>query len=453
MSERARDLADVAPDADTLRRQRRGWYFYGWASHAFPTTVVAVFMGRYLEAVASTAAGGADGRVHLLGIPVRPGSLFAYLISLSTALLVILMPVVGAVADRTGRKREIMLGFGWLGAGACVLMWFVRGGRWPLGALLFFVAFLSYSCAIVVFHSMLVDLAEPAERDRVSSFGWALGYLGGGVLLAGNFVVSFLIDDRAVVARLSLASAGVWWAAFAVVPFVALRGRLGSARPVRPADGPVLLAGFRQLAATIRRLRGFPVTLAFLVAFLVYNDGIQTVVTLSAQYGQSELRLSEPVLLSAILLVHFLAFAGALLLGWLARFHGAKRVVLGSLVVWTLVVVGAYFLAAGSILQFYGFAVVVALVLGGSQALSRSMFSHLVPRGEEAEYFGLYEVSNSGTSWLGPLIFGLALQNTGSYRTALVSLVVFFVAGFALLAAVPIRRGILAVGNTPPDRL
>lgn len=442
-----------APDESVLRRQRRGWYWYGWASHVFPTTVVTVFMGRYLEAVAEVASGGADGRVHLFGIPVRPGSLFPYLVSISTVLLVVAMPVVGAIADRTGRKRELLIGFGWLGAAACVLMWFVRGGNWILGAFLFFVAYVAYSCAAVVFHSMLIDLSEPVERDRVSSFGWAFGYIGSGLLLALNFVFSFLTDDKKLVARLSLSSAGIWWALFLLVPFIALRGRLGTSRAVRPTDGHVLVAGFRQLGRTLRRLRTFPITLAFLIAFLVYNDGIQTVVTIAAQYGDSELHLSESVLLSAILLVQFVAFGGALLLGWMARFWGAKRVVLGSLVVWTVMVVGAYFLKANAPLQFYGFAVVIALVLGGSQALSRSMFSHLVPRGEEAEYFGLYEVSDSGTSWLGPLLFGIALQNTGSYRTALFSLIVFFVAGFLLLAWVPVRKGIAAVGNTPPARL
>ncbi|MBI3688158.1 MAG: MFS transporter [Actinobacteria bacterium] len=446
-------MAPATPQPGVVRRQRRGWYWYGWASHAFPTTVVTVFMGRYLEAVAAVAAGGTDGRVHLFGLPIRPGSLFPYLISAATAVLVLLMPMVGAVADRTGRKREILLGFGYAGALACVLMWFVRGGNWVLGATLFAIAYIAYSCAIVVYHSLLIDLSEPDQRDRVSSFGWAFGYIGSGVLLALNFGFSFMIDDRALVARASLASAGLWWAAFALVPYVALRGRIGSARPPRPTEGPVLLAGYRQLRQTFGRLRGFRITLLFLLAFLVYNDGIQTVTTLAAQYGQSELKLSEATLLSAILLVQFLAFAGALLLGWLARYLGAKRVVLGSLVGWTAVVVGAYFLPVGGVLPFYGFAVLVALVMGGSQALSRSMFSHLVPAGEESEYFGLYEVSDSGTSWLGPLLFGLALQNTGSYRTALVSLVVFFVAGFLLLARVPVREGILAVRNTPPARL
>ena len=172
----------------------------------------------------------------------------------------------------------------------------------------------------------------------------------------------------------------------------------------------------------MRHMRGFPLTLAFLVAFLIYNDGIQTVTTVAAQYGDKQLQLSDTVLLTAILLVQFVAFAGALWLGRLAGRFGAKRVVLGSLVVWIGCVGVGYFLQPGVIWQFFALAIVIALVLGGSQALSRSLFSRMIPAGAEAEYFAFYEISDSGTSWLGPLVFGLTYQNTGSYRGALVSL-------------------------------
>lgn len=449
----------VAADAGTLRRQRRGWYWYAWASHTFPTTVTTVFMSRYLTSVAETAAGGRNGRIHVLGVPVAPGSLFVYLVSFSTVLLVVLMPMTGAWADRTGRKRELLLGFGYAGAVSCVLMWFVRGGNWQLGSVLYFAAFVAYSCAIVVYHSMLCDLAGPGERDRVSSRGWAFSYVGGGVLLAVNFGFTFLIDDRAVVARLSLMSAGLWWAVFALVPLVALRGPLGGVERAGRATGAaapagsMFVAGFSQLGRTLRRIRRFPLTVFFLVAFLVYNDGIQTVTTVAAVYGDKELRLGESTLLSAILLVQFVAFGGALLLGRLAGWFGAKRVVLGSLVGWTAVVFLAFGMRAGDPVEFFGVAVLIAVVLGGSQALSRSLFSHLVPAGEEAEYFGLYEVSDGGTSWLGPLLFGLAFQTTGSYRSALFSLVVFFVVGFVLLAMVPVRQAIAAAGNAAPARV
>jgi MFS transporter, UMF1 family len=197
-------------------------------------------------------------------------------------------------------------------------------------------------------------------------------------------------------------------------------------------------------------LRRFPLTLLFLVAFLIYYDGISTVTTLSADYGQKELRLGETTLLSAILLVQFTGFGGALLLGRFAERWGAKTVIAASLVVWIGVVVAVYFLQAGNALQFYAVALVLSIVLGGTQALSRSLYSSMIPKGKEAEYFSLYEISSSGTSALGPLLFGLTLQNTGSYRTAIFSLVVFFVAGLAVLLTVNVPKAIRAAGNTPP---
>jgi UMF1 family MFS transporter len=319
--------------------------------------------------------------------------------------------------------------------------------------LLFVIAFLGYSCATVVNYALLIEVAGSAERDRVSSVGWALAYVGGGLLLAADFVLSLFLHDKALLARISLCSAGVWWALFNIRPWQLLRGLPRPAATEARKNEPVLLAGFRQLGRTLAELRRYRLTLAFLIAFLVYNDGIQTVTTVAAQYGDKELQLNDTVLLSAILLVQFVAFGGAVWLGRLAERFGAKRVVLGSLVVWLLLVLAAYFVQAGVAWQFYLLAIAIAVVLGGSQALSRSMFSRLIPRGCEAEYFGFYEVSDSGTSWLGPLIFGLAYQLSGSYRSALVSLVAFFVLGFVLLLRVPLRRAIEQAGNVAPERV
>ncbi|HEU5269056.1 MAG TPA: MFS transporter [Jatrophihabitans sp.] len=451
LSEPAGRAELTGPNPELLARQRRGWYLYGWASHVFPTIVVTVFMGRYLTSVAENAV-GEHGRVHLLGIPVAPGSLFAYLVSAGTVLLVLAMPLVGAVADRTGAKRELLLGFGWLAAACCIGLITVSGTDWQLGAVLFELAFLGYSCATVVNYALLVDVSGPGERDRVSSFGWAFSYVGGGILLAADFVLSLFLTDKAWLARISLCSAGVWWASFNLLPWRLLRG-LPRRQPDLPAGDSSLLAGFRQLRRTLAELRNYPITLAFLIAFLVYNDGIQTVTTVAAQYGDKQLGLSDSVLLSAILLVQFVAFGGALWLGRLADRHGARRVVLGSLLAWLLLVLLGYLLTPGAAWQFYLLAVGIALVLGGSQALSRALFSRLIPAGREAEYFGLYEISDSGTSWVGPLVFGLTYQLSNSYRNALVSLVLFFVVGIALLVRVPLAEGIRQAGNTLPDRL
>ena len=240
------------------------------------------------------------------------------------------------------------------------------------------------------------------------------------------------------------------FALFAIIPLFLLRNAPRNAHQRERIQGGVLLAGFRELGSTFRNARHFPMTLLFLIAYLVYYDGITTVTTLSADYGQEELRLGSNTLLTAILIVQFAAFGGALLLGRLAQVWGAKRVIAGSLVVWIGVVGAAYFVQAGAVFQFYALALVLSIVLGGSQALSRSLYSSLVPAGKEAEYFSVYEISSSGSSALGPLLFGLTLQNTGSYREAILSLVVFFIVGLGLLLPLNLRRAVEAAGNVLP---
>jgi MFS transporter, UMF1 family len=452
----AQQPTDAQPlTATDRRREQRAWYWYDWANSVFTTTVVTVFLGPYLSDVAETAAGGPDGTLHPLGIPVDPDSLFPYVVSLSVLLQVVLLPLVGAIADRTQRKRELLAGFAYLGSLATAGLFFVSGGRYLLGAALFLVANMSFGASIVVYYSFLPEIATPDERDAVSSRGWAFGYLGGGLMLALNLALFLnaealgLTDGEAV--RICLLSAGAWWALFTLIPVRRLRRHQRPAAPVAGA-GP-LAAGFGQLVATLRAARAYRMTLLFLVGYLLYNDGIQTVIALAAQYGSRELDLDDTVLISTILMVQFVAFGGALLFGRLAGRYGAKRPLLASLAVWVAVLCVAYSLRQGSAAQFYALGAVIGVVLGGSQALSRSLFSQMIPRGKEAEYFGIYEITDKSTSWLGPLLFGLAYGLTESYRVAIFSVVAFFVVGFVLLLLVPMRRAILAAGNSPPHVL
>ncbi|MGY1772615.1 MFS transporter [Blastococcus sp. SYSU D00813] len=443
-------MSTAAAADPALRRERGGWYSYDWAMSVFNTSVTTVFLGPYLKEIADEAV-GEDGDLRLLGLTVPTGSWFSYVLSASVLLQVLVLPLTGAVADRSGRKRELLGGFALLGALATTGLFFVADGRWLLGGVLFVVANISFGAATVVYYSWLPDLAGPDERDAVSSRGWAVGYVGGALLLAvhlGLFLGAGslgLTEGQAV--RICLASAGLWWGTFALLSVSRLRNR-----PVREA-GVVPGSGFRQLATTLRGMRAFPLTLWFLGAYLLFNDGVQTVISLSATYASEELDLGQDVLTGAILMVQVVAVAGALGLGRLAARYGAKRVVLGALVAWIGVLLAAFWLQAGAVAQFYALAAVIGLVQGGTQALSRSLFSQLIPAGKEAEYYGFYEISDRGTSWLGPLAFGLTYQLTGSYRYAIVSLVVFFVAGFVLLALLPMRRAVLAAGNTPPERL
>lgn len=446
----ARETATGATALADRKREQRGWYFYDWACSVYSTSVLTVFLGPYLTSVAKAAA-DADGFVHPLGIPVRAGSFFAYTVSLSVLLSVFVMPLAGAAADRSGRKKPLLALSAYIGAAATTGLFFLEGDRYLLGGLLLVVANASLAVSMVLYNSYLPQIAPPEERDAVSSRGWAFGYAAGALVLVVNLVLylnhdSFGVSESTSV-RICLASAGVWWGAFTLVPLRRLRDRSAGSAPGGASPG------LRQLVATVKDMRRHPLTLSFLLAYLVYNDGVQTVISQASVYGSEELGLEQSTLIVAVLLVQILAVVGALAMGRLARAYGAKRTILGSLVAWTLTIGAGYFLPSGAPTWFFLLAVGIGLVLGGTQALSRSLFSHLVPAGKEAEYFSAYETSDRGMSWVGPLVFGLAYQLTGSYRDAIVSLVAFFVIGFVLLARVPVRQAVRDAGNPVPARI
>lgn len=457
------DVGAVAA-AGERRREQRGWYFYDWANSVFSTSVITVFLGPYLTDIAEAAA-DPDGFVRPLGIPVRAGAYFAYVVSASVLLSVLVMPLAGAIADRTGRKKALMGVFAYTGAAATTAMFFVGGDRYLLGGALLIVANVAFAASVVLYNAFLPQIAEPHERDAVSSRGWAFGYAAGALMLVANLAL-FLGHDavgvtKGMAVRICLASAGLWWAGFTIVPLLRLRDRVdgaagaatvAAAGTVKARSG-ALRQGWRQLADTVRDMRRYPLTLGFLLAYLIYNDGIQTVISQASVYGSEELDLDQTTLIAAILLVQVLAVFGALLLGRLAARYGTHRTVLGSLVAWTITLAAGFFLPAGRPVGFFLLAAAIGMVLGGSQALSRSLFSHLVPRGKEAEYYSVYEVSDRGTSWLGPLLFGLTYQLSGSYRDAIISLVVFFAIGFVLLLRVPMRRAVTAAGNPVPETI
>ncbi|MFD7827980.1 MFS transporter [Kitasatospora sp. NPDC059803] len=443
---------------------RFGWYINDWANAAFSATVLTVFLGPYLTTVAKNAADAA-GDVHPLGLSVRAGSFFPYTVSFSVLLSVAAMLLTGTVADRTGRHKELMCGFAYVGAVATMGMFLLDGDRYLLGGALLVVANIAYAVSVALSYAYLPGLATPDERDAVSSKGWAYGYAGGGLLLIANLALFQGHDalglSSGTAVRICLASAGLWWALFTIVPMLRLPSRAGAAPdrivavPDRPAATPDRPAAgsLRELARTLRGMRQYPLTLLYLGAFLCYNDGIQTVVSQASLYGSEELGMDQTTLVAAVLLVQIVAIGGALLLGRIARRYGAKRTVLGSLVGWVATLALGYLMPAHQPVWFFALACMIGLVLGGSQALSRSLFSHLIPAGREAEYFSVYKVSDRGTSWMGPLVFGLAYQITGSYRSAIISLLVFFLIGFVLLLKVPVRRAIEAVGNPVPERL
>ena len=447
------------PRKDTAHQ--RAWYWYDWANSAYVTTTLTVLMAPYLTVIAKKAACPTQpsdvaclNHLSVVGIPVDPGSLVFYVLTVSTILSTIVLIFIGALADRSPRPVRLFGAFAWAGAAAASAMFLVSGDNWKLGVLLLIVANLCLGSSLVIYDGLLCRIAGPDERDRVSSRGWAWGYLGGGLLLALN--LGLLTLDKQIgisqgtAVRISLLSAGLWWGVFTIIPVVGLRDLRGAPQTGSSDRAGVISGSLAQLASTFRELRGYRQTMLFLLAYLFFNDGIQTVITASSVYGAEELKFSSSQLIEIILLVQFVAFIGALLFGRLAGRFGAWRVVLSSLVIWTFVVTMAFFVPAGEFLIFAGLAVLIGIVLGGSQALSRSMYSQLIPRGREAEFFSLYQAMERGTSWFGTLVFGLVHQFTHSYRWAIIALIVFFVAGGLILSRVRMREGIVAAGNEVP---
>jgi UMF1 family MFS transporter len=448
---------DQAPIND--KREIFGWAMYDWANSAFSATVGTVFLAPYVASLARSAAEAAGtGTVPFFGLPVAPDSFLPYCISLSVGLQVLFLPILGAIADYSHIRKLMMQIFASFGAIVTILLFLVTGGLWWLGGVLFILANLAFGAAVVFYNAYLPDIASEDQRDRVSSFGWAMGYLGDAILLALNLAFFQFHEQLGVptelAIRINLASAGVWWLGFSFITWARLRPR--HARRQLPAQETYISMGFKQLGQTFKEMRNFPETLKFLGAYFLYNDGIQTVIAISSTFAaapliQGGLELTTGDLIKVILLIQVVAFFGALFWGRLAKWISAKRAVIVSLVIWAGVVIYAYFglKGEGRLLEFTLLGVVIAIVLGGSQAISRSLFAQMIPKGREAEFYSFYEVSERGTSWTGPLVFGLANQIFGSLRYGILSLIFYFIAGLIVLPLVNVKKAIDDVKNYP----
>jgi MFS transporter, UMF1 family len=442
-------IADLSP---LLRaNNQKAWYWYDWANSAYFTTVATVLFAPYIIAIAKEAA--VENRISLLGIPVAPGSLPSYLLTFSTLLSALLLPVLGAMVDRSGNKRGLLGLFAWTGAAFASLLFFCKGDNWEIGALAFVGANLCIAASLVVNDSILPQISLESERDRVSSRGWAFGYLGGGLLLVINLAVFTFHESLGMsegfAVRVSMLSAALWWACFTLIPFFRLRDLPPPDRS--PQTGGLVSQSFGQLGQTLREMRNYPVAITFLIAYLFFNDGIQTVIFSSSTYGSEELGFGQTVLIGTILIVQFVAFGGALLFGRMAAVIGAKRTILAGLVGWSVIVTVALILPEGQLVPFFLMAFGIGIVLGGTQALSRSYFSLFIPRGKEAEFFSFYHAVDRGTSWFGTLLFGVVYQLTDSYRPAVFVLVIFFILGGLFLAKVDTAKGIADAGNSRPS--
>jgi UMF1 family MFS transporter len=436
-----------------------GWIIYDWANSVFFTTVVGVLIGEYLTTLAQSAV-GENGTILALGGQnlITSKSLYSYSVGLSVFLQVFFLPVMGAIADYTHLKKTFMAVFCYAGAFACCLLFFIGGETYLLGCVFFIVSNLCAGASIVFYNSYLTDITTEDRRDKVSSWGFAAGYASGVLMLIAN--LAFLKTSGSIgistdlAVRICLLTSGLWWAGFSLITFQLLKRR----QPARvvPAGSNYLSAGLGELVATFRELFRLKHTALFLSAYLLYNDGIQTVINSAGLFLSQELFVAKgletdrSVLLIAYIIAQFVAFFGAVIFERISHFTNAKTAILISLIIWSTVVIYAYgFL--DNFFQAYVMSGAIGLVLGGSQALSRSLFSQMIPTGRESSFFGIYEISERGTSWIGPIVFGTVAMLSDSYRPAILALIFFFVGGSILLYFVDTERAIHEAGNVTPD--
>ncbi len=453
---------DIAVQLNPPKNDKKeifGWLAYDWANSVFFMTVLGVLIGQYITVLAQKAV-GENGAIFTLGgyELVTAKSIFNYSVGLSVFLQIFFLPVMGAIADYTQLKKTFMAFFCYLGTVACCLLFFVEGSLYLMGCVLFIVSNLSAGASIVFYNSYLNDITTEDKRDRVSSWGFAGGYISGALVLFANLIFLQKAESLGVstgmAVRICLLTAGIWWGAFAIITFTLLKNR----HPARIApDGKnLILAGFGELIETFRELFKLKHTLHFLIAYLLYNDGIQTVITSSSIFLSQELfvtkgiEIDNTVLVIAFLIAQVVGFFGAIVFERIAHFTSSKTAILVSLVIWSCIVIYAYgFLQ--TLTQAYVMSGAIGFVLGGSQALSRSLFSQMISIGRESSFFGIYEISERGTSWLGPIVFGLVAQLTNSYRPAILALIVFFVLGSIILFLTDTTQAIHEAGQHTPE--
>jgi len=413
--------------SDSSRRAQLGWALYDWANSAFATTVVAGFFPIFFKTYWS-----ADYAPETSTLQLGVGS------ALASLLVLFLAPSLGAIADRSRRKKPGLAVATGVAVVATAALFGVGQGQWLLALTLFVLASIGFFLAIVFYDSLLVDVCGQDEYDRVSALGYGLGYLGGGVLLALNVAMTlspetFGLADRAAAVRWSFLSVALWWALFSLPVFLFVSER-------RDADTPAAMTavreGLAELRHTARRILGEREVLLFLLAYWLYIDGVHTIIRMAVDFGLN-LGFGQNSLITALLLVQFIGFPAAIAFGWLAQKWDTKKAIYLGLAVYAGITAWGYFLAYEW--QFYVMAAVIGLVQGGVQSLSRSYFARLIPEGKSGEYFGIYNMMGKFAAVIGPLLVGVTAAATGSARLSILSILVLFVAGGFLLTRVDAR--------------
>ncbi|MCL4562498.1 MAG: MFS transporter [Chloroflexi bacterium] len=411
------------------KRAIRAWTMYDWANSSFATTIMAAVLPVYYASVAGANLPGNMATVY-----------WAYTTSISLLLAAVISPILGAMADFRGSKKRLLTIFVFLGVAGTALLYFVRTGDWLLASLFFIFGDIGFAGANVFYDSLLPHVATSEEIDQVSTRGYAMGYLGGGILLAINLAMIMLAPKEltGLMSRLSFLSVALWWLIFTIPLWRYVREPPHRVLAGEEGKSPVTVS-FKRLATTFREIVTYRELFKFLVAFWLYNDGIGTIIKMATIYG-AEIGIGQTTLIGTLLMVQFVGIPFAFLFGWLAKKIGAKQSIYLSLLVYTCIAIGGYFMTREW--QFWALGVAVATVQGGSQALSRSLFGRMVPKSKSAEFFGFFSVSEKFAGIIGPFVFGLVGQIVGHSRLSIVSLVIFFAIGALLLTRVDEKAGI-----------
>jgi len=426
-----------------LNRAKFAWCMYDWANSAFATVILAAVLPVYFASL--VPAGGVP--VFWSSAPVPATAFWGYTVSLSMALVALAAPAMGNLADRRSWRRPLLILFCIIGALATAALALAGPGCYLLAAGLFVIANVGFAAGNIFYNAFLPSLATGSEADRLSAKGFAYGYVGGGLMLLIAFILIqqhawFGLPDQGVATRLGFLLTGAWWLGFALPTFAWVRDT-----DLPSLHGPALKTP-RDYLRAINDLRRYPDLARFLVAFLLYNDGIQTIIAVSAIFAREELGLGTGTILGCFLMIQFVATPGALLFARLAERYGARGAVLISLAIFTAI--SGYAATMRSASEFWLLGGAVAIVLGGSQAISRSLFASMVPPQRSAEFFSFYAISAKFASIFGPLVFALIIDLTGSNRIAILALAAFFVVGMVLLFRVDAERGRALAGEQSP---
>jgi UMF1 family MFS transporter len=408
-----------------------GWCMYDWANSAFATVVLSAVLPVYFASL--VPAEGARITFPGFSRTFQATSLWGYSVSLSMLIVAVTSPYLGTLADRLNLHRRFLFAYCLAGTLATSCLVFATSGKYLLAASLFIIANIGFAGGNVFYNAFLPKLAANHELDRLSSRGFASGYLGGGIALLLVFGIiqgyGFLgFGDKGAATRAGFLLTGLWWFLFAVPTYLYVRVPAAITMPGTEHRG---IRGYFRIFTEIKK---YPSLLLFLIAFLFYNDGIQTIIVVAAIFAREEMGLSQGTIIACFLMIQFVAMPGTLFFGRLAELYGARRAIHTALVFFIVVSVYAYFMVHAWEFWLLGF--IIAIILGGSQAVSRSFFSSLIPPGKHAEFFGFYAISAKFASVFGPLVFAIIIDITGSARLSILSLTCFFLIGMVLLSRV-----------------